>query len=119
MSTTHRERSVISVGELPRLLFLRAAILESAGYRVFSTTHVQEALLFVNNTDCGTLLLCYSLPPDGSRELIDEFRKRCPDGRVVVIGNTPFSETPSNVDGLIYGVEGPEALLRAVEGKAA
>ena len=119
MPTTQRERSVLSVGALPRLLFLRAAILESVGYRVFSTTQVREARSFMDNSRCGTLLVCYSLPGDLRREIILAFREHCPDGRVIAIGNMPFAEIPSDADEFIYGVEGPEALLRAVEDEAA
>lgn len=78
MATTQRERSVISVGTIPQLLSLRAAILESAGYRVFSALQLHEAASFIKKQNCGALLICYSVPERWCCDLIQKFREYCP-----------------------------------------
>jgi DNA-binding response OmpR family regulator len=111
--------SVISVGSLPRLLALRAALLHSAGYAVFTTTDPQEAEAAIENGSCRVLLMCYSLPSEWRQRLLTVFRKHSPTGRVIAITDMPVVGTPKDVDELIYGVDGPEVLIDAVRGKAA
>jgi hypothetical protein len=48
-----------------------------------------------------------------------DFRKHCPDGRIVAITNRPVTQLPKDVDELVYGIEGPENLIHAIRGKAA
>jgi DNA-binding response OmpR family regulator len=117
-NSQNRPRTIISVGELPELLSLRAAVLKSAGYVVFTTTDPQEAASRIGKADCGVLLLCYSISDEWRKQLVGRFRELCPEGRVVAITNRPVAETPKEVDELVYGVEGPEILIDAVRGKA-
>lgn len=111
--------AVISVGTLPELLSLRAAVLKSAGYAVFTTTDPQKAASRIGKADCGVLLLCYSVSDEWRTQLVQRFRELCPEGRVVGITNRPVVETPKEADELVYGIEGPEILIDAVRGKAA
>ena len=115
----NRQRTVISVGKLPELLSLRAAVLKSAGYAVFTTTDPQEAAARIAKADCGVLLLCYSISDIRRKQLVQRFRQLCPEGRIVAITNHPVAETPKEEDELVYGVEGPEILIDAIRGKAA
>jgi CheY-like chemotaxis protein len=107
---------VLSVGTLPELLSLRHAVLEGAGFHVFSTSKPEEALLRIENGNCGVLLLCYSLHDETLRTLATQFRKSCPHGRIVAVTNRPVVIPPIQADGLAPGVEGPEALIAAVRG---
>jgi hypothetical protein len=111
--------TVVSVGANPELLSLRAQVLQSAGYQVFSTTVPQKADFRMGTGDCGVLLLCYSVSVDWRKRLIENFRARCPKGRIVAITNLPLTETPKDVDELVYGIEGPEVLIDALERKVA
>jgi DNA-binding response OmpR family regulator len=111
----HHKRNVISVGTLPELLSLRAAVLKGAGYSVFTTPDPQEAASRIRNGDCGVLLLCYSVSDESRRQLIRDFRQRCPKGRIIAITNRPVDQPPKEVDDLIYGLEGAEALIEAVQ----
>lgn len=104
------------MGALPRLLTLREAILESAGYSVYTTTDASEAARRMSDGGCGVLVLCYSLAYDCRKELIQQFRACCPQGRIVAITNRPVTQSSGDVDRLVYGIEGPEALLDAVRG---
>jgi hypothetical protein len=114
-----RKGIVLSVGAIPELVNLRAEVLRSAGYEVISTTSAQKADLHIANGDCDVLLLCHSISDDWQVRLIRQFRNRCPNGRVVAISNVPYARTPEDVDQLVYGIEGPEALIKALRGKAA
>lgn len=112
-------RRVISVGTIPELLSLRHVILRSAGFEVFSTVEPVEAATRIRTGDCAVLLLCYSVSDECRESLIHEFRDHCPEGRVVAITSRPITQVPKNVDELVYGIEGPEALMNAIRGKAA
>lgn len=107
---------VVSVGTLPELLSLRHAVLEGAGFQVLSTSKLEEALLRIENGTCGVLLLCYSLDDDILRRLATQFRKSCPDGRIVALTNRPVVIPPIQADAFAYAVEGSEALIAAVRG---
>ena len=120
MSTSPKNRTpVISVGTISELLLLREKILQAAGYAVFTTQNPEEAGFRIRNCECGVLLLCYSVEDHWRRILINDFREHCPQGRIVAVTNHPVAETPKEVDELVYGVEGPEALMQAVRPKAA
>ncbi len=109
--------NVLSVGILPELVSLRHAVLEGAGFQVFSTSKAEEALLRIENGNCGVLLLCYSLADDMLRRLATQFRKSCPDGRIVAITNRPVVIPPIHADAFVYAVDGPDALIAAVRGE--
>jgi hypothetical protein len=110
-----REMTVISVGVLPELLWLREAVLEAAGHKVRSFTEPERAVPELQKGGCGVLLLCYSVRDESRIQLLRSFREYCPDGRIVAITNFPVLEQDSNgADELVYGVDGPEALLDAI-----
>lgn len=109
---------VISVGTSPELMSLRHAVLEGAGFQVFSTSDPAHAALKIENGDCGVLLLCYSITDELRQQLLEKFRKSCPEGRVVALTNTPMPSPPIEADAFIYGVEGAEALIAAVRGES-
>jgi CheY-like chemotaxis protein len=111
--------TVISVGTLPEVVSLREAVLKSVGYNVFSTASPEEALSRIRINGCGVLLLCYSVRDLWRSQLVREFRERCPHGRIVAITNSKIDEVPKEVDELVFGIEGAEALIDAVRGKAA
>jgi DNA-binding NarL/FixJ family response regulator len=107
-----QRNKVISLGTDAELLWLRHAVLEAAGFEVLTTKDVKEGLLRIERSDCGVLLLCYSLPLLTRKRLADTFRAKCPEGRIVTITNQ--KEQPDFADVIVYGVEGPEALIDAI-----
>ncbi|PYV48673.1 MAG: hypothetical protein DMG92_13060 [Acidobacteria bacterium] len=117
--TKKQNCSVISVGTLPEVISLREAVLKSVGCAVFSTARPEEALSKIRNGDCGVLLLCYSVREQWRGQMVREFRETCPQGRIVAITNGTMSEVPKEVDDLLFGIEGAEALIDAVTRKAA
>jgi DNA-binding NtrC family response regulator len=104
---------------MSELLALRAQVLQAAGYAVFTTRNAQEADFKIRRGECGVLLLCYSVANYWRRILIKDFREHCPAGRIVAITNHPVVGTPEEVDELVYGVEGPEVLMDAIQPRAA
>jgi DNA-binding NtrC family response regulator len=104
---------IISVGTDPELLWLRNAVLKSAGFEVATTERHDQALTLIQGGACGTLLMCYSLALRTRQLLAEAFRKHCPDGRIVAITNQRL-EKPDFADIFVYGVDGPEALIDAI-----
>jgi DNA-binding NtrC family response regulator len=106
---------VLSIGRNPELLQLRQAVLENAGFHVHTTYNEAEAHRVIQSGDCGVLLLSYSLDVELRKQLVEAFRSRCPRGRVVSIYNKELS-TPFFADVMVFGLDGPEALIQAVRG---
>jgi CheY-like chemotaxis protein len=107
---------VISIGRDQELLKLRQAVLEYAGFRVHTVQNEADALREIQKGDCGVLLVCYSLDVELRRRVAEQFRRKCPGGRVVSISNSQPDE-PFFGDVIIYGLDGPEVLIEAVRGK--
>ena len=104
---------VISVGSHPELLWLRDAVLRSAGFNVFSTSDVERGMESLEEGSCGVLLMCYSLPRLSRKRLAERFRLRCPFGRVVTVVNKKGKARFA--DFVVYGIDGPDALLETVK----
>ena len=111
-------RTVLSLGSNAELLWLREIVLRHAGFNVFTTSDPKQAILKIQAGNCGVLLLCHSLEDEFRHELANEYRKCCPEGRIVAITNDKVSELPPNTDALVYGLEGPEALIAALNGES-
>jgi DNA-binding NtrC family response regulator len=105
---------VLSVGADWELLWLRDAVLRTAGFNVFTTSDNQQVLQKIKNGECGVLLMCHSTPKATREYLAQIFRESCPDGKVIAITNENIKEVPAFADDLVYGIEGPEALIDAV-----
>jgi DNA-binding NtrC family response regulator len=105
---------VISTGSDSELLWLRNAVLRSAGFTVFTTESEKQALEIIGEGKCGVLLLCFSLSEAAKKRLSNAFRKRCPLGRVVLVGNKATDERADFADAIVYAIDGPEALIAAV-----
>ena len=60
-------------------------------------------------------LLCYSVEEQSREHITKAFRELCPDGRIVSITNWPLKQSP-DADAIVYGVDGPNALISAVRG---
>ena len=103
---------VLSVGNHPELMWLRDAVLRSAGFEVLTTLDEKEGLAYIERGQCGVLLMCYSLPLLSRKRLAETFRANCPQGRIVTITNQ--KSEPEFADVSVYGVEGPEVLLEAI-----
>ena len=103
---------MLSLGTDPEILWLRDAVLRSAGFEVLTTLDFKEGLLILERGYCDVMLLCYSLPLLARKRLAETFRAKCPQGRIVTLTNE--REEPEFTDVVVYGMEGPEALIEAI-----
>jgi hypothetical protein len=110
--------SILSVGRDPRLLDLRNEVLREAGFDVFGTCDEGDALRMMKGSPVSFLVLCHSVPETTRAILIETFRKYCPHGRIIGISNVPWPQA-SDMDAVVYGVEGPEALIQTITGRQA
>jgi DNA-binding NarL/FixJ family response regulator len=110
--------SILSVGRDRRLLDLRNQVLRQAGFHVVGTCDEGDALRMMKGSQVSFLLLCHSVPEGVRATLIETFRKFCPRGRIIGISNVPWPQA-GDVDAVVYGVEGPEALIQTITGRLA
>jgi DNA-binding NarL/FixJ family response regulator len=108
-----RAQKVISVDGNPELLWLRNAVLKYEGFQVVTSLRHEDALAEIRRGDCGTLLMCYSMPRSSRQLLAEAFRQYCPGGRIVAITNEQMDKAEF-ADSFVYGVEGPEALIEVI-----
>jgi hypothetical protein len=111
-------RKVLSIGGEPELLWLRHAVLQTAGFDVLTTESEAEeseadALAIIRRGECRVLLVCYSLSLGVLRRVVKAFRSHCPNGSIVAITNAQLNE-PHFADSFVYGVEGPEVLIQSI-----
>jgi DNA-binding NtrC family response regulator len=111
---TAQGKRIISVGKDSNLLSLRHAVLEIAGYEVWSTTNLSLALAFIRNKRCGILLLCHSLPEDSRKSLIKTFRTWCPRSRVIGVVPKAAAAKVEGVEEVVFDSERAEGLLNAI-----
>src|SRR5215469_16887871 len=101
---------VVSVGSGSKLLWLRHAVLESAGFDVFSTQVESEALARIRRGDCTVVILGHSLSSSVRKNLAQATRQSCPRARIIEITNRK-TEKPEFADTFVYGLDGPEVLI--------
>lgn len=65
---------VLSLGNDPELLWLRDAVLRSAGFDVLTTLDWKEGFAHIERGQCGVLLMCYSLPLPSRKRLAEALR---------------------------------------------
>jgi DNA-binding NtrC family response regulator len=106
-------RKVLSIGGEPELLWLRHAVLQTAGFDVLTTESEDDALAIIRRGECRVLLVCYSLSLGVLRRVVKAFRSHCPNGSIVAITNAQLNE-PHFADSFVYGVEGPEVLIQSI-----
>ena len=109
---------VLSVGGDSRLLALRHEVLRQAGFDVCTTCSEQQALRLIKEICYSLLLLCHTLKAGARANLIANFRKYRPQGRIIGISNVPWPGR-GELDAVVYGVEGPEVLIQAMVGSRA
>ena len=115
----HREQNVriISIGRDSNALALRQARLQLAGYEVWSAASLHLALAFIRHERCGILLLHSSLPEYWLHVLIRNFRRSCPNGRVIGIADQATALRRSDLDEIVLESHGTAVLLKAITGQ--
>ena len=88
--------------------------MRSAGFQVFSALSSRQALAKIHAGNFGVLLLCYSLASRLQQEIASEFRKHCPNGRIVAITDAKILRP--DTDAVVGSTEGHNALIDALLG---
>ena len=76
---------------------------------------VAQALM--RDQRCGVLLLCYSVPENSRKTLIQSLRECCPEGRIVGIVGGDLKHVSDGFDEVISSTDKADALLEAVSGE--
>jgi hypothetical protein len=93
---------IVSIGTDSNLLALRQAVLELGGFEVLTTTSMPLAHALMKHRRCGVLLLCYSVPENWRKTLIQSFRDSCPEGRIVGIVASGVNHPSDDFDEVIF-----------------
>ena len=112
---TGTNKTVLSIGTIQDLLWLREAVLEHAGFKVFSVTDETNAKAKIYPDGCDVLLLCYSIH-DGVRARITKlFRERAPAVGSLQLRISIYSVHHRMQTASFTGLKGPKRSLRLYE----
>lgn len=96
-------------------LMIRKAVLETAQYDVLTAVDVPTALSITRFVDIDLLMTEQTLPSRTGVELARECKRMRPQMRVMLLTDSPFYPAPFCVDEQFCALEGPVALLNAVD----
>lgn len=111
--TVERPR-VVSLSLNPDLLWLREAVLQQAGFDVFSTIDPEQALLRIQAGGFDALLLCFSLPDTIQERVARQFHESCPGKRIIAFDNEKTGCRQAVFADVMLNKDGPESLIRAL-----
>jgi DNA-binding response OmpR family regulator len=99
----------------PDLLCLREAVLQQAGFDVFSTVDPEQASLWIQAGAFDALLLCFSLSETLQGKIAKQFQHSCPGKPIISIGRQGNgSHAIALADIFVDTADGPDALLQAL-----
>jgi DNA-binding response OmpR family regulator len=103
---------IVSVSYERKLMELRSQVLRLAGYSVYETHTLHDALSLAQSDTIDILLICHTIPRPEQRWLISQVHEKRRLLPVLCIGNQAYV---SRTDGCV-GIENtPAALLDAVK----
>ena len=105
------ETTVLSFSNDPKHLREREAAIRNGGFGVISVSSETAARFEIEMGRCGVLLICYTIPPLVSGELVGLFRQSCPGGLIMGVLK---DQSPSEADIEIPAADGPDAIVRAL-----
>jgi hypothetical protein len=109
---------VISFSARFELLWSRGAVLRSAGFEVFSTISSGKALAKIRSGQYGCFWSATHFLSGCGRQRQGKFRESCPHGKLIRITDARSPQPSVGADRVVYGADGAEALIAAVEAKA-
>ena len=104
---------ILSLSANPELGKLLAMVLRQAGYMVNWPDNKQEADKLLENESFDVLVIGHSISGQSARHFAEAFRTRNPQGKIVAI--TPSTYLMIKADKTVKALDGPEALLGAIE----
>jgi DNA-binding response OmpR family regulator len=106
---------VLILSANPELLSLRAAVLRAAGFEVCVVESKKQMLELLGERHYDAMAVCWSISDESAVQYCALFRQRNPQGCVVYVGkNSWHRPTTIQADSSVSGVEGPDALIAAV-----
>ena len=110
---TESKTRILSTSGDPRLGSLRADVLRTAGYDVtFPSSHA-EVLAAIDQGYFDVLIIGHSIHVPQAKHYAEAFRVRNPNGKVLLVYQSALVSV--RADGAIRAIDGPEALISAVE----
>ena len=109
-----KRKSVLLVGADLELSLLRTHVLQRAGFSVTRADSRQEALQLLQQP-FDALIISYSLPSEGLVDMTELFRERNKNSPIIAIAKGKWQDLKIDLDFVVTGAEGPEALLEVVE----
>lgn len=110
----NKGKSVLLLNGDPELDLLRAHALRHAGFAVTRADSRKEALKLLQQKFDG-LVVSYSLGGESILEMTKLFRRENPQSPIITIAKEKWQDLKVDTDFALSGVEGPEALIEAVE----
>lgn len=107
------KRRILSLSADPELGKLRAMVLEHAGYSVLWPSSKAEADRVLREKNFEALVIGHTISGPSSREFADIFRAKNPEGKIIVIMAASYGLVKA--DKTVRSIDGPEALLEAIE----
>jgi DNA-binding NtrC family response regulator len=109
-------RTVLSVNKDPAVLSTRNAVLASAGYAIRPCTDVEEALELCASRRFDIAVIGDCITFEQRLQLARELRELCPQMTIVMICR-PYEtcRKGEDADEVVGSLDGPEALLRAID----
>ena len=116
MAPKNSARRILSVDDEPDILSTRHAILEMAGYEVFSAINGRLAVELFAEIEVDLVLMDYRMPGMDGGMVAREMKKRRPQVPVVIVSGVPVDEEVlTSIDGFLQKGEGPGPMLKTVE----
>jgi CheY-like chemotaxis protein len=110
--------------DIPRVLLastsrelnaLRGYILEREEVAVCYAGSLGECSALLATNEFDILVLCHSFSVNDANELVDLYRRRNPDGYVVLVNADPWQEPQTSCDVWVSANEPPDSLMRAIQ----
>jgi DNA-binding response OmpR family regulator len=103
---------LLSVGPVASLLNTRNAVLRHAGFRVETSSDLNEALSLFLNGDFDAAILCHSVPARDKERFVRIAKEQKPLTPLAVMSDG--AGPTAGADLQIQNLDGPEELLRQV-----
>lgn len=106
------ERMILCVSFDKTVSDSRRVLLTEAGYSVTAITSIQEALQLLMAVKFDLVVIGHRFPKINKQQLAIQAREQCKTPVLLVCGASADTDVPA--DARVYGLEGSEGLLAAV-----
>ena len=113
--SSNKGKAVLLLSADPELSLLRAHVLSHAGFSTTRADSRQEALQLLSEKQFDALVISYSTSGSDIVEMAHLFRGRNPNAPIITVAKDKWEDLKIDVDFVVTGEEGPEALIEAVD----